>query len=29
MAIEEGDPWYYDIIKFLELGIYPKGVNKR
>ena len=24
---EEGVPWYYDIVKFLELGIYP--ANKR
>ena len=30
MAIEEdGVPWYYDIMKFLELGIYPDGANKR
>ena len=21
---EEGVPWFYDIMKFLELGIYPK-----
>ena len=26
---EEGDHWYYDIIKFLELGIYPYGANKK
>ena len=25
---EEGHHWYYDIIKFLELGIYPYGANK-
>ena len=29
MAIEEGVPWYYDIMKFLELGVYPNGANKR
>ena len=29
MAIEEGVPWYYDILKFLELGVYPDGANKR
>ena len=30
MAIEEKEaPWYYDIMKFLELGAYPDGVNKR
>ena len=29
MAIEEeGVPWYYDIMKFLELGAYPDGANK-
>ena len=26
---EEGVPWYYEIIKFLELGVYPDGANKR
>ena len=25
---EEGVPWYYEIMKFLELGIYPDGANK-
>ena len=30
MAIEEeGVPWYYDIMKFLKLGAYPDGANKR
>ena len=30
MAIEEEDvSWYYDIMKFLELGAYPNGANKR
>jgi len=30
MTIEEEEVlWYYDIIKFLELGAYPNGVNKR
>ena len=30
LAIEEkGIPWYYDIMKFLELGVYPDGANKR
>ena len=30
MAIEEEEaPWYYDIMKFLELGAYPDGVDKR
>ena len=30
MAImEEEVPWYYDIIKFLELGAYPDGADKR
>ena len=30
MAIEEeGVPWYYDIMKFLELGAYPDDVDKR
>ena len=27
MAIEEGVPWYYDIMKFLELGVYPDSAN--
>ena len=26
---EEGVPWYCDIMKFLELGVYPYGANKR
>ena len=26
---EEGVPWYYGIMKFLELGIYPDGANNR
>ena len=26
---EEGAPWYYDIMKFLELGAYSDGANKR
>ena len=26
---EEGIPWYYDIMKFLELGVYPDGADKR
>ena len=26
---EEGVPWYYDIMKFLELGVYLDGANKR
>ena len=25
---EEGVPWYYDIMKFLELGVYPDGADK-
>ena len=30
LAIEdEGVPWYYDIMKFLKLGAYPDGANKR
>ena len=30
MAVEEEEaPWYYDIMKFLELGAYPDGANKR
>ena len=30
MAIEEeGVPWYYDIMKFLELGVYLDGADKR
>ena len=29
MAIEEGVPWYYDIMKFLELGVYPDSANNR
>ena len=26
---EEGVPWYYDIMKFLELGVYPDGAYKK
>ena len=26
---EEGVLWYYDTMKFLELGVYLDGVNKR
>lgn len=26
---EEGVPWYYDILKFLELGVYPDNTDKR
>ena len=26
---EEGIPWYYDIMKFLELGVYLDGADKR
>ena len=26
---EEWIPWYYDIMKFLELGVYPDDVDKR
>ena len=26
---EEGIPWYYDIMKFLELGAYLDGTDKR
>ena len=26
---EEGVPWYYDIMKFLELGVYLDGADKR
>ena len=30
MTIEEEEAsWYYDIMKFLKLGAYPDGVNKR
>ena len=30
MAIEEKEvPWYYDIMKFLELRTYPDSVDKR
>ena len=30
LAIEEdGVPWYYDVMKFLELGIYPNGASKK
>ena len=26
---QEGVPWYYDIMKFLELRVYPDGTEKR
>ena len=26
---EAGFPWYYDIMKFLEFGVYPNGADKR
>ena len=26
---KEGVPWNYDIMKFLEIGVYPNGDNKR
>ena len=30
MTIEEEEvPWYYDIMKFLEPGVYPNGADKR
>ena len=30
LAIEdEGVPWYYNIMKFLELRIYPDNANKK
>ena len=30
MTIEEEKvPWYYDIMKFLELRAYPDGADKR
>ena len=30
MAVEEEEAlWYYDIMKFLELGAYPDGADKR
>jgi len=30
MAIEEEEvPWYYDIMKFLEIGTYSNSANKR
>ena len=30
MAIEEEEvPWYYDVMKFLELGAYLDSANKR
>ena len=29
LVIEEGVPWYYDIMKFLEMGVYPDSANKR
>jgi len=30
LVIEEGGvPWYYDIMKFFELGAYPDSTNKR
>ena len=28
-AEEEEAPWYYDIMKFLEIGAYLDGANKR
>lgn len=28
LAIEEGVLWYYDILKFLELGVYPDDADK-
>ena len=29
LAVEERVPWSYDIMKFLELGIYPDSANKK
>ena len=30
LAIEEEEiPWYYDVLMFLELGIYPEKANKK
>ena len=30
LVIEEARfPWYYDVMKFLELGVYPYGADKR
>ncbi|XP_030964290.1 uncharacterized protein LOC115985488 [Quercus lobata] len=29
LAIEEGVHWYYDIMKFLELGVYLDGTDMR
>ena len=30
LAIEEEEVhWYYDILKFLELGIYPNNASKK
>ena len=26
---EERIPWYYNIMKYLELGVYPDGADKR
>ena len=26
---EEGAPWYYNIMKFLKIGVYPNSANKR
>ena len=26
---EESVPWYYDIMKFMESGVYPDGAGKR
>ena len=26
---EEGVPWYYNIMKFLEFGVYLDGADKR
>ena len=29
LVIEEGVPWYYEILKILELGVYLDGASKR
>ena len=29
VIVEEGVPWYYDIMKFLELGEYQDGADKK
>ena len=26
---KEGIPWYYDVMQFLELSVYPDGADKR